>query len=121
VAAGWDPRALTEDAYALAQQSGEERYWNVRLVRADLAPRYEGVTHEHLVVADGARHARLPQLCVRDLNDGGSRGDKFERDRRLLRLTLMPRRKLKMWQRQTRRRSPTRSPLTAGLRWTTWC
>ena len=83
------PRAdLGEDAYALEQQNGSERYWNVRLVRASHALRYVGATHEYLDVRGDARRGRLPGLVVRDHNDGGSRADKFERDRVLLEAQL---------------------------------
>jgi len=88
VTAPFDAASLVADAYLLPQRSGEEAYWNTRLVRADRVWRYEGATHEYLVVPAGARTDRLAALVVTDLNDGGSRGDKFERDRRLLTTAL---------------------------------
>lgn len=80
----WDPTALTADAYLLAQGNGDERYWNLRLVRADRRLRYVGATHEYLDLPTEFRRERLEGARVTDHNDGGARGDKFERDRRLL-------------------------------------
>ncbi len=80
--------ALHAEVYLLEQTSGDEVYWNTRLVRADCALGYQGVTHEYLVVPDGAPRERLAGVRVRDGNDGGSRADKFERDRRLLEAAL---------------------------------
>jgi tetratricopeptide (TPR) repeat protein len=83
-----DPAAWTADAYLLAQQSGDERYWNLRLVRADRRLRYVGATHEYLALPPDARCERLETWLVVDGNDGGARDDKFERDRRLLTAAL---------------------------------
>ena len=57
-----------------------------RLVSAARAWRYVGVTHEYLAPADGGAvaSAPLPQIAVIHHADGGSRSDKFERDKRLL-------------------------------------
>jgi len=84
----FDPASLSRDAYSLQQSSGEDGYWNVRLVRASVAARYVGPTHEYLSLPEGADVGRLESLRVRDHNDGGARADKFERDRALLERAL---------------------------------
>jgi hypothetical protein len=80
---------LTADAYMLRQ--GDERfdYRNKRLVRGDLRWRYVGVTHEYLSCLDVERSVeRLDALVIDDHGDGGSKDDKFERDRALLKAEL---------------------------------
>lgn len=82
-----DPAILNDigdaDAY-LVRVTGEPEYWMPYLVRSTLPWRYEGVTHEYLTVDRPYRQERLPGLAVIHLADGGSRGDKFERDLALL-------------------------------------
>jgi glycosyltransferase involved in cell wall biosynthesis len=78
-----DREALTGSAYQIEQRTGALSYWNTRLVRRDAAAQYVGVTHEFLSVP-GGRPPRLDSIVIDDRNDGGSRGDKSERDIRLL-------------------------------------
>ena len=76
------------DAYRLRHHDGIE-YDVERLVRGDLPWRYVGRTHEYLT-CDG--HDTTSELLhawqVIHHGDGGSRDDKFERDRVLLELSL---------------------------------
>ncbi|MFJ9902550.1 glycosyltransferase [Streptomyces sp. NPDC101152] len=74
---------LTADAYTIRHE-GTTEYRIRRLVRGDIAWRYEGVTHEHLTADHDATEEKLGALVVEDHADGGSRHDKFERDARLL-------------------------------------
>jgi glycosyltransferase involved in cell wall biosynthesis/predicted GH43/DUF377 family glycosyl hydrolase len=78
-----DKAALTEPAYRLEQMTNNLGYWNTRLVRRDVAARYVGVTHEFLSVPGDAPPS-LGSCSIDDLNDGGSKGDKGQRDIRLL-------------------------------------
>ncbi len=73
------------DSYLL-EHAGDPSYWIPRLVRGDRSWHFVGVTHEYLATADGAPHARLKLagLTIRHFADGGSRADKYERDRALL-------------------------------------
>jgi glycosyltransferase involved in cell wall biosynthesis len=73
---------LNAASYLVAQQSGDNRYSNVRLVKRDAKPHYRGVTHEALY-SDGER-VPLGGVWINDVGDGGSKSDKFERDLRLL-------------------------------------
>jgi hypothetical protein len=81
--------ALTADAYRLRQ--GDERYdyRNKRLVRGELRWRYIGATHEYIECIDVERTVEnLDSLRIEDHGDGGSKADKFERDRALLEAEL---------------------------------
>jgi tetratricopeptide (TPR) repeat protein len=80
----FDRGSLSAAAYSIPQRSGSASYWNTRLLRADLPWSYAGATHEHVVSPPGARVERLDSISVEDRNDGGSRGDKFPRDLKLL-------------------------------------
>ena len=73
---------LTEIGYTAPQINGNLEYPNCRLVRLDYDWVCRGVTHEYW---DGPTKA-LPKsvCCIHDLNDGGCKSDKFERDARLL-------------------------------------
>ncbi|MGW8955700.1 glycosyltransferase [Streptomyces sp. NPDC055709] len=74
---------LTADAYMLRHNCPTE-YRIKRLVRGDVAWRYEGVTHEFLTTDDPTSQENLDALVIEDHGDGGSKQDKFERDARLL-------------------------------------
>lgn len=76
---------LSFDAYHLRQHDGGLEYRIPRLVRSDRAWQYVGATHEYLTAAEGT-HSSSPLDALRVVHhaDGGSRTDKFERDRKLL-------------------------------------
>jgi glycosyltransferase involved in cell wall biosynthesis len=75
---------LREDVYRVLQRNGALEYPNVRLARASLDARFVGATHEYFSAPAGTSEALLETLKIDDRNDGGSRSDKYERDRRLL-------------------------------------
>lgn len=68
----------------LIRHAGDLSYAVPRLVRGDLPWRFEGATHEYLALDGDVRQRELETMVVRHHADGGSRADKFERDRRLL-------------------------------------
>ncbi|WP_345353985.1 tetratricopeptide repeat-containing glycosyltransferase [Actinoallomurus liliacearum] len=78
---------LTADSYML-RHSGDLEYRIKRLVKGDIKWRYVGSTHEYLTTDDRDRAVNLDALIIDHFADGGSRGDKFERDARLLRAEL---------------------------------
>lgn len=80
---GFDLEKLTLPAYSLVQKTPDLSYPNTRLVRADHAWRSVGVTHEYWA-GPGIPAPTLEGVWIDDRNDGGSRGDKFERDAALL-------------------------------------
>lgn len=81
------PLALPEVGM-LPQKSGARTWHNIRVLRADVSAKFVRRTHEYL------NHDRADVVIIRDWFtitdhcDGGCRGDKYERDERLLRLDL---------------------------------
>jgi glycosyltransferase involved in cell wall biosynthesis len=84
VGEGFRKEALDADVYRVLQRNGSLVYPNVRLARASTGGRFVGATHEYFQPPPGARYADLAELSIDDLNDGGCRADKLERDVRLL-------------------------------------
>lgn len=78
---------LEGDSYMVCH-AGETEYRIKRLVRADIAWHYEGVTHEYLTTGEPDCPVNLDSLSIEHFADGGSRADKFTRDERLLRADL---------------------------------
>jgi glycosyltransferase involved in cell wall biosynthesis len=83
----WDWAKLDgRDVYNLVQISGVE-YENVRMIRRDATEiRVVGATHEYYDVPAKYTRDTLPKglLHINDVGDGKAKGDKFERDERLL-------------------------------------
>ena len=78
---------LSADAYEL-RHDADPTYWIPRLVRSDYEWLYVGRTHEYLSCAKRYEKEQLTQLVIEDHADGGSRANKYERDRQLLEATL---------------------------------
>lgn len=78
---------LVWDAYALRHE-GSLGYWIPRLVRGDSAWYFQGSTHEYLACESEHTQARLYALRVEHFADGGTRAEKYERDRTLLEAEL---------------------------------
>jgi len=79
----FNPKQLTLEGYELQQrtQSADSMWWwNTRILKNDRDWRAETVTHEYW---DGAPANLLHDLWILDLDDGGCKADKFERDIRL--------------------------------------
>ena len=76
-----DKSAMSAPSYTLMQTNGHLNWYNTRLVRRDSGAKYVGATHEHVAVANGGD---LGGLVIHDRADGGTRGEKSERDIRLL-------------------------------------
>jgi len=95
LSAGLDPVAfkngLTENAYHFFQGSRAFHYKNVRIVKNNIGASYWGVTHEYVKLPEGSHTTTLPisTIFINDVGDGGSKGDKFERDVRLLKQGLV--------------------------------
>jgi glycosyltransferase involved in cell wall biosynthesis len=77
---------LDSDAYRLRQVGGGLDYWNTRLLKRGERAEYHGVTHEFLSTPSDP--AQLSTAFFIDHMDGGSRGDKYKRDERLLEADL---------------------------------
>jgi glycosyltransferase involved in cell wall biosynthesis len=73
------------DVYDLMQDNNGTCYNNMRLLSTKKAWKCIGVTHEYYDCEGGTQDRRfLDTLYFNDISDGGSKGDKFERDIRLL-------------------------------------
>ena len=76
------------NAFHLYQGSDTFNYKNTRIVKNNMGFSYWGVTHEYVKVPDGVTMSygtfEIKELFIRDIGDGGSKADKFERDIRLL-------------------------------------
>ena len=73
--------------YNLEQRSETLSYENIRLLNTKKDWKCIGVTHEYWDVKD-SHGKKLESLVIIDLEDGGSKGNKFERDLKLLRKGL---------------------------------
>jgi len=81
----FDKQALDLDVYDVNQKNTIIIYPNRRLLRSELEWKCVGVTHEYYdVVGYPLKVGFLDTLLINDLNDGGCKSDKFERDIRLL-------------------------------------
>lgn len=92
VAPRFDKSGLEKDQYLTMQYNSQIKFWLPRLLNASLPWHSVGVTHEYWDI-DRSRledqtyvvtSAKLNELPIFDHEDGGSRTDKFERDKRLL-------------------------------------
>ena len=77
---------LTQDAYYIYQGSSDYFYKNVRLVKNRQGFSYWGVTHEYIDAPQGTIYDFLErhEAFINDIGDGGSKGNKCERDIQLL-------------------------------------
>jgi tetratricopeptide (TPR) repeat protein len=74
------------DSFNILQGNNSFHYQNMRIVRNNGLYSYCGVTHEYINVPSTniMRSFTKTQLFIRDIGDGGSKSDKFERDIKLL-------------------------------------
>ena len=71
---------LDADSYELRHE-GDLSYWIPRLVRGDLDWHFVGATHEYLALDGEHSRDQLRALVIEHHSDGGSRDDKYERDK----------------------------------------
>ncbi|WP_437827984.1 glycosyltransferase [Niallia taxi] len=85
---GFTKKELSADQYLLMQMNNALKYWNTRLISARRQWESVGVTHEYWEMRRDATNiieiGKLTSLYILDKEDGGSKQDKFERDKRLL-------------------------------------
>lgn len=75
---------LTADCYALKQVNGSLNYYNKRLLKSNRNWICKLNTHEYWTSTDSEIITEnLESLWIKDINDGGSKSDKFERDIKL--------------------------------------
>jgi tetratricopeptide (TPR) repeat protein len=75
---------LTAESYLIIQKGSGLSYHNTRLIKLDIDAKCVGPTHEYYDFPAGCRSDKLDSIWIDDIGDGGSKGDKFERDIRLL-------------------------------------
>jgi glycosyltransferase involved in cell wall biosynthesis len=88
----FDKVLLVDHKYLIEQYNKALSYWNIRLLSSKVEWTCEGVTHEYWTEAKNqkeytgeVRTTKIKTLVIDDREDGGCKGDKFERDERLLR------------------------------------
>ena len=76
----------TADTFYILQGNDHFFYQNVRIVRNSGLYSYAGVTHEYVNTPSNNRCRLIEKndLFIIDIGDGGAKGDKFERDIKLL-------------------------------------
>ena len=74
------------DSFSILQGNDSFYYQNTRIIKNNGLYKYLGVTHEYIDTPHNInKHTfKKHELFIRDLGDGGSKGDKFERDIKLL-------------------------------------
>jgi tetratricopeptide (TPR) repeat protein len=77
---------MTDDVYYVYQGSPQFFYKNVRVVKNNLGCTYKAPTHEYVNTPPGTKYNTFQRdvLFINDVGDGGSKGDKVDRDIRLL-------------------------------------
>jgi tetratricopeptide (TPR) repeat protein len=77
---------LTQDMYHIYQGNPKFYYKNVRIIKNNMEFTYWGVTHEYVNSPPNATVGTINRdsLFINDIGDGGAKGDKTERDIRLL-------------------------------------
>lgn len=73
---------LNKDYYLFPIQGGNLKYWRTSLIKTSLEWTCMGVTHEYW--HGGTSNDRFGDVYIQDYGDGGSKSDKFERDKSLL-------------------------------------
>lgn len=81
---GFKKKKLKADSYRLAQQHPDLFYYNTRIMHTKFNWKCVGVTHEYYDADRPTKSENLDTLLIIDMNDGGSKSDKFERDIKLL-------------------------------------
>jgi glycosyltransferase involved in cell wall biosynthesis len=73
-------------SFHILQGNDSFYYQNMRILQNNGLYKYVGVTHEYIDTPSGNTTGgfKKDELFIRDIGDGGSKGDKFERDIRLL-------------------------------------
>lgn len=74
------------DSFNILQGSDSFYYQNLRIVKNNGLYRYVGVTHEYIDTPHNNKSILFDKntIFIRDIGDGGSKSDKFERDIKLL-------------------------------------
>jgi len=76
----------TAESFYILQGNDSFYYQNLRIIKNNGLYKYVGVTHEYIDTpqSNTTIHLSKKDIFIRDIGDGGSKSDKFERDIRLL-------------------------------------
>lgn len=92
---GFDKNSLTHHIYQVKQYNRLLDYWNTRILSSKIDWECIGVTHEFWkdknqqnTYLGEIKSEQLETLMINDLEDGGHKDDKFQRDEKLLRDAL---------------------------------
>jgi tetratricopeptide (TPR) repeat protein len=85
----FNKQALTADSYTIIQRGGSLSYYNTRFIKLSIDAKCVCPTHEYYDLQPNTRTDKLDSIWIDDIGDGGSKGDKFERDIRLLKEGLI--------------------------------
>ena len=82
---------LVDDIYCMFQGNDAFYYKNVRVIKNNRGCSYWGVTHEYVQSPPDSTQSTIDKSIafIRDIGDGGSKGDKWERDIALLKQGLI--------------------------------
>lgn len=80
----FDKNLLKHEGYLLIQKNKDLVYYNVRIVKLSEDWKCHGVTHEYWSCGKQTHKISEDLLFIDDVNDGGCKSDKYERDIRLL-------------------------------------
>ncbi len=82
---------LVHDIYCMFQGNDAFYYKNVRIIKNNRGCTYWGVTHEYLKSPPSSTHSTIDKniAFIRDIGDGGSKSNKWERDIALLKQGLV--------------------------------
>lgn len=79
---------LTHDKYLISQYNQHMEYDNIRVIKTTHPWEYFTPTHEYVAVPDNYKHTitsgKLKSIKIKDIEDGGCKHDKYQRDIRLL-------------------------------------
>ena len=80
----FNKKDLTKEIYSISQNTSLE-YYNTRIISDKIEVHYLGVTHEYIdIKTPSCRSEKLSTLIIKDIGDGGSKSNKFQRDIELL-------------------------------------
>ena len=88
ISENFDKNNLHHSVYNLKQGNENFMYYNTRILSNNVNAKYCGVTHEYIEILDNSHTKNLDEIHILDLDDGGSKANKFERDVQLLKKGL---------------------------------
>jgi len=82
----FDKEYLTKDTYNIYQGNVNFQYYNTRIISTLVTAKVVCPTHEYYDIQGNTVNENLPGdfLFINDIGDGGSKGDKYSRDIKLL-------------------------------------